>query len=280
MPKSAIDISYCQQNVDYRAVKLSGVDAVIIRNGYYSKTDTMFSAHMKGAIAAGLNVGTYTYMLSSTPAEAKEEAKQTVQRLEKYKGKLTYPVFADMESDKYFSAARYDTTRRTAILCAFLETIEAEGYYPAVYTNPAWLETYLDKKSIVGKYDIWLAAWTDSPSKPTKFDYGQTMWQWGVGAVNGIKDKVDCDLVYCDYPLRIRNSGKNYLTVKKKVVLAYKAAVRAEPKATGKLLTTLEPGKKCYILEGTETIDPVSGYTYIQVVGNRDQLWIVKSAIK
>ena len=275
----AIDVSVYQTNVRYRVVKEDGIAAVMVRNGYLGKTDTEFDKHVRNALAAGLDVGTYTYIISETPDSARREALQTVKRLEPYKGSITYPVFADME-DARFMTSKFNKQVRTDILLAFLETIDKEGYYPAVYINPSWLESYIDKTRIQGKYDIWLAAWTESPNKPTRFDYGQTMWQWGVGAVNGIKDKVDCDLVYCDYPLRIRNSGKNYLAVKKKVVLAYKAAVRAEPKATGKLLTTLEPGKKCYILEGTETIDPVSGYTYIQVVGNRDQLWIVKSAIK
>lgn len=279
MALNAIDISYCQKNVDFKAAKLAGVSAVIIRNGYIDKKDSEFDKHMKGALAAGLEVGTYTYLLASTPAEAKREAKQTISRLEPYKGKVAYPIFADMESDKYLSAARYDNTVRTAILCAFLETVAAAGYYPAVYINPAWLENYIDKQAIVGKYDIWLAAWTESPTKPTKFQYGQTMWQWGLGTVNGVRGKVDCDLVYCDYPQKIRSQGKNFLPQYKAVKLAYDAAIRSEPKASSKKLGVLAAGSKCVIVEKTDTKDPETGYVYVELAGGKSQ-WIVKSAIQ
>lgn len=278
MPLNAIDVSYCQKAVDYKAVKLAGISAVIARNGYMDKTDDEFHTHITNALKNGLDVGTYTYLLSSNPAEARREARLAVKRLERYKGQITYPVFADMESDKYLSPARYDNTIRTAILCAFLETIEAEGYYPAVYINPAWLENYIDKKAILGKYDIWLAAWTENPVKETKFKYGQTMWQWGVGKVNGVRGKVDCDLVYCNYPQKIRSQGKNFLPKIKSVKLAFDAAVRNIPSAKGKKLGVLAAGTKCVIVEGTETKDPITGYTYIQLAGGKEQ-WIVKSAI-
>lgn len=278
MPTKAIDISYCQQNVDFKAVKLSGISAVIIRTGYLGKTDVEWDKHVKGAVSAGLDVGAYTYIMSETPEQARREARETVTRCDKYKGHITYPVFADMESEKYMTS-RFDKQSRTKILLAFLDEIGKAGYYPAVYINPSWLETYIDKKQIQGRYDIWLAAWTDNPNKPTRFNYGQTMWQWGAAPVNGIKGAVDCDLVYCNYPQKIRAQCKNYLEQLQNVTLAFDAAVRSIPSTTGKKLGVLSAGTKCVIVKNSETKDSVSGYVYVRLGGGKSQ-WIVKTAIK
>ena len=276
MALKGIDISYCQHNVDFVTAKKSGISAAIIRNGYFGKTDTEWSNHVSRALYAGLDVGTYTYIWSENPEQAVKEAEQTVQRLEKYKGRINYPVFADMEDKKYLTS-RFNKSSRTKILLSFLETINKSGYYPGVYTNPSWLETYLDKSKILGQYDIWLAAYTHDPNKPTKYDYGQTMWQWGMGIVPGAGE-VDSDLIYVNYPDIIRKAKKNFLEHYKAVTLAFDAAIRSEPSVSGKKLGVLSAGTKCAIVEGTETVDKLSKYTYIKLAGSKEQ-WIVKSAI-
>ena len=207
-----IDISYAQQNVDFEKVKASGISAVMIRTGYFGKTDTMFDSHMKGAIAAGLDIGVYTYIMADNSAQAALEAQETINRIEQYRGKITYPVFCDMESSKYYNKEKFDNDSRTAIIEVFCNTISAAGYYPAVYINPSWLEHWIEKDSIIGKYDIWLAAWTQSADIPTRYNYGQKMWQWGPESIKGINAPVDSNLCYTDYPSIIRASGKNFLS--------------------------------------------------------------------
>ena len=103
-----IDISYAQQKVDFEAVKASGVKAVIIRTGYYGKTDTMFNSHMEGAIAAGLDIGVYTYIMADNAAQAAIEARETISRIDRYRGKITYPVFCDMENGKYYNEEKFN----------------------------------------------------------------------------------------------------------------------------------------------------------------------------
>lgn len=277
----AIDVSTWQGNINFDKVKAAGVKAVIIRSGYLGKTDAFFDRNVQGAQAAGFDIGAYTYIMSETPADAIKEANETVKRLEKYKGAFNYPIFGDME-DKKYCTSRFNKQSRTAILLSFLETIAKAGYYAAVYINPAWLETFVDKSRIVGIYDIWLAAWTNSPNKPTKYNYGQVMWQWGTETVSGIIGNVDSDLVYIDYPEKIRAAKKNFLKAKSKdksVTLAYNAVIRDTPREKGRRLGCLSAGTKCVIVEGTDAFDPVSKYTYIQLAGGKSQ-WIVKSAIK
>ena len=214
MQKTVLDISYANPSVDFAKVKATGISDVIIRTGYLGKTDTHFESHIQGAIKNGFNIGVYTYIMSKTVDDARIEAEQTIQRLAKYKGYVNYPVFCDMEDERYHNGGFgkvFDRRLCTDIIKTFCDTIRKGGYYPALYINPAWLENYTYKTELVGKYDIWLAAWTGSSSKSTRFNYNQTMWQWGTSIVNGIMGDVDTNLVYIDYPAIIKKSGLNFL---------------------------------------------------------------------
>ena len=237
----AIDISYCQTNVDFKALKASGVTTVVIRTGYLNKTDDMFDSHMTKAIEAGMDIGVYTYVLSDTPEKAVSEATQTVQRLVKYKGKVNLPIFCDIE-DNRFLTDKFTKELRTEIVLSFCKTIRQCGYYPALYINPSWLENYVDKTKLVGKYDIWLAAWTNSATTPTKYNYGQVMWQWGVSTVAGISGQVDSDIVYIDYPAKIKKTGLNFLKTSNGLSVNIvqksegRAAIRSAPSKSAPLL--------------------------------------------
>ena len=85
---------------------------------------------------------------------------------------------------------------------AFLETIEAAGYYPMLYTNADYLGRYFDA-DIASKYDIWLAQWPsrtpDLNSPPAAARGG--IWQYANdGVVTGVKTRVDLNACYTDYP--------------------------------------------------------------------------------
>ena len=234
-----IDISYAQQKVDFEAVKASGVKAVIIRTGYYGKTDTMFNSHMEGAIAAGLDIGVYTYIMADNAAQAAIEARETISRIDRYRGKITYPVFCDMENGKYYNEENFDDNSRTVIIETFCSVISGAGYYPAVYVNPAWFEHWVEKDRILKNYDIWLAAWTQSSDIPTRYNYGQRMWQWGTEGIKGISGSVDSNICYVDYPAVIRKSGRNFLsdrylvTAEKEIAAKELAATEARLKKLG-----------------------------------------------
>ena len=80
----------------------------------------------------------------------------------------------------------------------FCGRLNKAGLPSGLYANPAWLESYYQKERIVGKRDIWLAHWTESPDYASRYDYGQKMWQWGIDSIAG-KD-VDGDICFVDYP--------------------------------------------------------------------------------
>ena len=203
MTVKGIDISYANKNLDFAKMKESGISFVIIRTGYRQKTDDMFESHMKKALAAGLDVGAYCYCMAKSPAEARKEAEYAVKLLEPYK--LSYPVFYDMEDASLFDLSR---TKLTNIAMAFLETVEKAGYRPALYANPSWLENKLNRDKILSRFDLWLAHWTGSPYTPTKYDYGQKMWQWGADEIPGSNGRIDRDVCYVDYPAIIAEDGQ------------------------------------------------------------------------
>ena len=198
MTVKGIDISYANRDLDFAKLKKAGVSFVMIRTGYRQKTDDMFDSHMKNAVAAGLDVGAYCYCMASTPAEARKEAEYAVSLLKPYK--LSYPVFYDMED---VSLLNFSKTKLTNIALAFLGTVESSGYRAGLYTNPSWLENKLNRDRILSKYDLWLAHWTGSPGTPTKYDYGQKMWQWGTDELMGSNGKIDGDICFVDYPAMI-----------------------------------------------------------------------------
>lgn len=195
MTVKGIDISYANKNLDFVKLKDAGVRFAIIRTGYRQKKDDMFESHMKNAIAAGLDVGAYCYCMATTPAEARKEAEYAVSLLKPYK--LSYPVFYDIEDASLFDLSK---TKLTHIALAFMETVEKAGYRAAMYVNPSWLENKLNREKIQSRYDLWLANWTGSPNTPSKYCYGQMMWQWGTEELAGSNGKINSNICYVDYP--------------------------------------------------------------------------------
>ena len=97
-----IDISKHNGNIDWNAVKNSGVQYVILRCGYRGSAsgvlveDQKFKSNIQGATAAGLKVGIYFFSQAVNEVEAVEEASMTLSLIKKYR--ITYPVYIDVES--------------------------------------------------------------------------------------------------------------------------------------------------------------------------------------
>lgn len=193
-PKKVVDISYCN-SPDWAALKKAGVEAVIIRGGYLNKTDTKFHEHVKNAILYGFKIGVYCFIMSETVEQSKAEAAQMLKLCTPYLQYITYPIFADMEHAKYIDKSRRELN--TQILRAFCETIEKSGnFLTGVYTNPSFRDSYMNYSGIKGRYNVWLAHWTETKSK--YIDGNTTMWQYGTSRYNGVE--LDSDYCYVDYP--------------------------------------------------------------------------------
>ena len=257
MTKKGIDISYANPKVDFVKAKAAGVEFAIIRTGYRQKTDDMFHSHIKGATAAGMGVGVYCYCMATTPAEARKEADYVLSLIKAYS--LTYPVFYDMEDVSIENLSR---TKLTNIAVAFLEKIKAAGYRTGIYANPSWLENRLNRDKLTD-YDIWLAHWTGAPDKPSKYDYGQTVWQWGAGDVDGISGKVDGDICYVDYSLKTVASPRPTTENRKATDFLN---FRRKPSLKSEALGVIAPNTVVTVYPGETAIE--DGYVWIKTLFN------------
>lgn len=212
--KVGIDVSYAQGNIDWKKVKAAGVDYVMIRVGYRGYTqgglylDSDFVKNIEGATAAGLDCGVYFYSQAITVEEAILEADFVLKAIKGYK--LTYPIAFDTEYVSDPAARTHGLTdkQRTDFAIAFCERIKNNGYYPTIYASKSWLLDEMEFSRINGKFDIWLAEWSDKAT----FPYTYQMWQYSeTGKVNGISGYVDLDVSLFDYPTFIKKNGYNHL---------------------------------------------------------------------
>lgn len=195
-----IDVSKYQPNINWSAVKASGVNYVIIRCGYRGAStgaliqDPYFTSHIKGAKAAGLKVGVYFFTTALTEAEAVEEASMCAELCSGYG--INYPIFMDCENSPRPGYNSMSASERTTIIKAFCNTIKSAGYTPGVYANKTWLSSYINTSALSG-CKIWLAQYNSAgPTYSGRYD----LWQYtSKGHVDGISGNVDMNQSYLGY---------------------------------------------------------------------------------
>ncbi|MDD6491500.1 MAG: GH25 family lysozyme, partial [Firmicutes bacterium] len=194
-----IDVSKWNGNIDWNAVKNSGVSYVIIRCGYRGSTtgalieDPKFRSNIQGASKAGLKVGVYFFTQAVNEVEAVEEASMVLGLIRGYN--ISYPVFLDVEPSNGRGDA-IDSGTRTAVCRAFCQTIQNSGYKAGIYANKTWLNEKMDAPGL-SNFKIWLAQYAAAPTYTrTKYD----MWQYSSkGSVAGISGTVDMNISYMGY---------------------------------------------------------------------------------
>lgn len=206
-----IDVSKYQENIDWKAVKNSGIDFAMIRAGYrgYEKgtlnVDSYFYQNMNGALNAGVDVGVYFFSQAVSVSEAIEEANFVLSLVKSYD--ITYPIVIDTEYANEMHTGRADNIdkqTRTAIVKAFCDTVSQRGYEPMIYANKWWLMDALDMNQLKN-YDVWLAHYTGATqnnplANMSDYQGTYTMWQYtDIGRVNGIDTVVDCNVSFKKY---------------------------------------------------------------------------------
>ena len=189
-----IDISRAQEQFDFTAAASAGVKFVIIRAGICTDEDTYFRRNIEQCRKLGIDFGCYWYVTATDREELDRQINACIKTIGDEKP--SYPVFCDMEEQRQID--NLTSKERTDMALEFCDRLNKAGLPSGVYANPAWLESYYQKERIVGKRDIWLAHWTESPDYASRYDYGQKMWQWGIDNIAG-KD-VDGDICFVDYP--------------------------------------------------------------------------------
>ena len=190
--EKGIDVSKWNGNINWRSVKNSGVDYVIIRAGYGTSTiDPKFKTYIEGAKSVGLKIGVYWFSYATTPDNAAMEAQACLNAISPYKSSVTYPVFFDFEYDsvRYANNNGVKVTRDLAsrMATSFLNKVESKGYTSGIYTNKDFSSTYFNS-DLINSNNMWVAQY----SSTNTFGKPYSMWQYSEkGSVPGISGYVD-----------------------------------------------------------------------------------------
>lgn len=197
-----IDVSTYQNDIDWKAVKNSGIDFAIIRAGYGSGIlDLKLEQNVKGCTENDIPYGFYWFSYALDEGMAINEANHVCDIADKYNP--TYPLCYDYEYDSYNYAVKKGRTPSNEIMVnmarCFLNRVQERGHYPMLYANHDYLKRVFSP--LIGVYDLWYALWGNSKGT---MDAG--IWQYSSqGSVNGIRGNVDLDISYKDYPTIIKN---------------------------------------------------------------------------
>ncbi len=195
---TVVDVSLWQGEIDWQAVAADGVEGAMLRagcRGYGSETgvlveDERFRENLRGAKAAGLQVGAYFFSQAVTEEEAREEARFALSLLDG--AELELPLAFDWETVGSETARTAHVTGEelTAFAAAFCDEVADAGYQPMVYFNQDTAYRMYDLAA-VDDVLFWLAEYDAYPS----FAYDFTLWQYtSTGTVAGIPAAVDLNL--------------------------------------------------------------------------------------
>ena len=204
-----IDVSAHQGNINWDAVKASGIDFAIIRISYgQNSVDSKAIRNIEECIRVGMPFGVYTYSYALNVNNAINEANLVIKTLAPYKDKVKFPVIIDMEDADGYKRKYGMPSNDVLVSICEKECLmfEEAGYYAAIYASKSWFDTKLNS-SRLNRFDKWIAWW----NKGASFDkniYG--LWQYtSSGSVNGISGNVDMNEAYKDYPSIINNNSNS-----------------------------------------------------------------------
>ena len=197
-----IDVSHYQGNIDWNAVKNSGVNFAILKIGEYRESsgrilvDDHFEQYYNECKRVGIAVGGYFYSYAFNPTEAAHEADACTQIIS---GKgFEMPIFFDIEDKVVINAVktgRTNVVNLTNAVATFCNIMNSRGYQSGVYSYKLFFNQYLDMSKLQN-YNIWLAHYVGTTDFSGRYD----IWQYtSSGAVAGINGAVDLNWCYKRY---------------------------------------------------------------------------------
>lgn len=187
-----MDISKWQGAVDFAKVAASGIQFVILREGYRQAVDGKFFEYVNGCRANNIPVkGVYHFSYALNADQARNEAAFCIAQVEKAGlGKDTV-IFYDFEYDTVKQAkekgVNLGKNECVAFTKAFCEYVTSHGYKAGIYSNIDYHKNmYTDE--LISQYIYWLADYTGDPDYPCMFHQYTSK-----GSVDGIAGNVDLD---------------------------------------------------------------------------------------
>ena len=213
--KSGIDISSWQNGIDFSLIK-DNYEFVILRGGFTGTgtglnhyKDSSFETFYAKTRELGIPTGAYFYSCANSYDKGVSEAKYLYENVLVGK-KFEYPIYIDVEENKYQTSSREGVT---AAIKGFCDYLKEKGYYAGVYANSNYFNNYINTNELDG-YEKWLAVWRSTKPEFRYGDFG--IWQnSSSGYVGGYR--VDTDFAYKDYPSFMKENGLNGYVKEEKI---------------------------------------------------------------
>lgn len=195
--KGVIDVSAWQGNINWQAVKNSGVEGAIIRIGYGwgNGFDKQALRNISECRRLGIPFGIYLYSYAYDANTGAAEGSSLVNLLQKAgvsSSDLGYPVYYDLERWTWTGhEVPNDPGMYDGIVNAWYGRLQSAGYNNlAVYSYTSYLNTALNSGNIHSK-TRWVAQYGSSMGY-TAFPTNDRGWQYtSNGSVSGISGTVD-----------------------------------------------------------------------------------------
>lgn len=188
-----IDVSKWQGDIDFKKVRESGAEFVMIRIGYQDGfdgdyvIDPYFEKNIEEAKENNLQVGIYFYSYSNSIEESEKQAEWVIKNLKNYE--IDLPVVYDWEVWSSFNSINASLYKFNLMAETFLKKIENSGYSTMLYSSKNYLENIWELQN----YKTWLAHYTNK----TNYNGNYYMWQMcSDGKIDGINGYVDIDILY------------------------------------------------------------------------------------
>ena len=198
---NGIDVSRWQGDIDFVAVRESGMQFVFIKATEGSTyVDPRFAENWKKANAAGLHVGVYHYFRasSSVPADQKDNIGKTLHSVAF--DPAVHVLAIDIETARNTAATPSQMADNAFELLQLLEEDGVlGGQLPLIYCDNNTWRYYLDaQRHDFSRYGLWIANWNvDAPTLPDTWQQAGKdwcVWQYSSkGRVAGIEGDVDLD---------------------------------------------------------------------------------------
>ncbi len=215
--------------VDFAKMKADGCDFAILRLGFEGSStgadtlDLAFIEYYNRAREAGMKLGVYFFARATTYEAAKQDAEWVISVIEENNMYFEYPICYDVEADVHYAMG----VQALNTLClGWCETMDANGYYPAVYINK---QLYPKLNSdFKGKYDVWYRYIFSDGEYDTQYDPATlnisdkcSLWQYtmyqrfdGCSYQYTGKNQIDGNVSYKDYASIMEANGYNNWEVK------------------------------------------------------------------
>lgn len=193
--KKVIDVSYHNGIIDWEKVAAQGMGA-IIRCGYGDdhahQDDQQFERNVRECIRLGIPFGIYLYSYAQNQSQLSSEIQHAIRcfnNISDWGGKLSYPVFYDLEEWWKNGSATWQRENAGYMAELFTINLNALGIPTGVYASlEAWENTTL--RNYMGGWR-WIAAWRNTLA------YDCELWQYtNDGSVAGVPSRVDMNNLY------------------------------------------------------------------------------------